>query len=136
MKAPSTIFDEVTSNENFKGLSSAFQTIFPDAQDFTNYVYADGIDITRYLIALEEEDSVKEICFMINELLKEKDFADLSKSISKDKTAAKFMKVWLHSQNIPEEIIRKFNSMSSRNRNTYSYFITLLIKYSIVKDVA
>jgi hypothetical protein len=134
MKEASTIYDDLTATPNFQGLSSAFQAIFPEAQDFSNYVYADGVNITRYLIALEEADSVKAICSMVNELLKEKGYDNLVKSVSKDKTAAKFMEKWLRGQNIQEEVIRKFNGMSSRSRNTYSYFLTLLIRYSVVKD--
>ncbi len=132
MKEVTTIYDELTASPNFQHLSNAFQTIFPNPADFSDYVYSGGVNITRYLIALEEEEDVKAICQMIGEMLKGNGLGDLFKDLGKDKLASNFVEKWVRGQGVPEEVIRKFNKMSSRNRNFYSYFLAILIRYSVV----
>ena len=121
---------KVTSSIEFQTFIEAFSAIFKTDQAISDWVYADGTNLTSYVRSIDSKESVNGVTGAITEVFKSVNFGKVIDELKRNKEAFKFVSKWLASVGINSDTISVFKHISSGKRNLYSYFIVLLLSFT------
>lgn len=107
---------------------------FKTDQEFSDWIYADGADLSSYLLSLDSKYSVINVSKILEDTFYTFQLKDHLNKIKADDTSFKFLSKWMSKRYMSGDAIRKLTKLSSGKRNLYSTLICVLLNNTQVVE--